>query len=32
MSCLGGLKALSWENLHFEISAYILRCYRKLVF
>ncbi|MEX0643466.1 MAG: hypothetical protein WD468_12230 [Pirellulales bacterium] len=26
------VKALSWENLHFEVSANIQRCYRKVVF
>jgi hypothetical protein len=25
-------KALSWENLHFDLSAYIQRCYRRVVF
>ena len=25
-------KALSWENLQFDTSAYILRYYRKVVF
>ena len=29
---LGAIKALSWENLHFEVSAYISRYYRKVVF
>jgi hypothetical protein len=28
----GPRKALSWGNLHFEMSAYILRYYRKVVF
>jgi hypothetical protein len=28
----GERKALSWENLHFDTSAYTVRCYRKVVF
>jgi hypothetical protein len=26
------IKALSWEDLHFDMSAYALRSYRKVVF